>query len=136
MPYCYYTGSLNDSGVTANKCARDSGFKSWSANNTGSLRCVSVIHDYRWQLNQSLFQSRAEVSFPRARQFSEYNGKRGSASRVLCRSGNHTARRKGKLSNYLVFLLTVYVTVVKIFIHNNNNIISLLGVKSSHPPTD
>ena len=38
-------------------------------------------HDYGRRLNQSLFQPRAEVSFPHARQFSEYNGKEASASR-------------------------------------------------------
>ena len=44
MP-CYYEGSLNDSGVTVNKCTRDSWLKSQSANNTGSMRFVSVVHD-------------------------------------------------------------------------------------------
>ena len=42
----YYAGSLNDSGVTVNECARDSGLKSGSWNNTGSMRFVSAIHDY------------------------------------------------------------------------------------------
>ena len=36
----YYVGSLNDSGVTLNEWARDSGLKSWSATNTGSMRLV------------------------------------------------------------------------------------------------
>ena len=76
-----YAGSLNDSGVTVNECARDSGLKSRAANNTGNMRLVSVIHDYGRRLNQSPFRPRAEVSFPRARQFSEYNGKEASASR-------------------------------------------------------
>ena len=35
---CYYAGSLNDSGITLEECARYSGLKSWSANNTGSMR--------------------------------------------------------------------------------------------------
>ena len=77
---CYYARSLNDSRVTVNECTRDSGLKSWSANNTGSMRFVSVIHDDGRQLNQSPFQPRAEVSFP-ARQFSENNRKEASASR-------------------------------------------------------
>ena len=51
------------------------------ANNTGSMRFVSVIHDYGRPLNQSPFQPRAEVPFPRAHHFSEYNGKEASASR-------------------------------------------------------
>ena len=81
-----YADSLNDNGVTANKCARGSGLKSQSANNTGSMRFVSTVHDFGQQLNQSLFDpARAEVSFPCARQFSEYmyNGKEASASRVI-----------------------------------------------------
>ena len=81
MP-CYYAGSLNDSRVTVNECKRDNGLKSRSANNTaGSMHFVSVVHDYGRRLNQSPFRSRTEVSFPRARQFSEYNGKETSASR-------------------------------------------------------
>ena len=55
MP-CYYAGSLNGSGVTVNECARDSGLKSRSANNTGSMRFVSVVHDYERRLSQSPFQ--------------------------------------------------------------------------------
>ena len=35
---CYYAGSLNDSGITVKECARYSGLKSQSANNTGSMR--------------------------------------------------------------------------------------------------
>ena len=35
--------SLNDSRVTVNECAGDSEPKSWSANNTGSTRFVSVV---------------------------------------------------------------------------------------------
>ena len=35
---CYYAGSLNDSGITVKECARYSGLKSRSANNTGSMR--------------------------------------------------------------------------------------------------
>ena len=58
MP-CYYAGSLNGSGVTINKCARDSGLKSRSANNTESMRFVSTC------------------------QFSKYNRKEFSASREL-----------------------------------------------------
>ena len=60
---CYYAGSLNDSGVTVNECARDSGLKSWSANNTGSMRFVSAVHDFgRFgrRLHQSLLRPRAE----------------------------------------------------------------------------
>ena len=72
---------LNDSGVTVNECARDSGLKSLSANNTGSMRFVRVVHDYGRQLNQSPFRPRAAVSFPRAPQLSECNGKEASASR-------------------------------------------------------
>ena len=85
MP-CYYAGSLNDSGVTVNECARDSGLKSRSANNKGSMRLVSVVHGYGRRLNQSPFRPRAEVSFPRARQFSEYNEKEDSASREVTTS--------------------------------------------------
>ena len=47
------------------------------------MRFVSVVHDYGRWLNQSPFRPRAEVSFPCARQFSEYNGKEASASREL-----------------------------------------------------
>ena len=79
---CYYAGSLNDSGVTVNECAKDGGLKSRSANNTGSMRFVSV-HDYGRRLNQSPFLPRAEVSFPRARQFSEYNGKEALARKLI-----------------------------------------------------
>ena len=39
--------SLNDGRVTVNKFVRDSGLKSQSANNTGSMRFVSVVHDYK-----------------------------------------------------------------------------------------
>ena len=78
---CYYAGSLNDRGVTVNECARDRGLKSRSANNTGSMRFVSVVHDYGRRLNQSPFRPGAEVSFPRVRKFSEYNGKEAFASR-------------------------------------------------------
>ena len=73
------------SGVTVNECARDSGLKSWSANNMGSM-CFVLRHRPRLRprgLNQSLFRPTAEVSIPRARQFSEYNGKEASASRVV-----------------------------------------------------
>ena len=77
---------LRVSGVTVNECARDSGLKSRSANNTGSMRFVSVVHDYRRRLNQSPFRPRAEVSFPRTRQFSEYNGKEASASMEIIRN--------------------------------------------------
>ena len=45
------------------------------------MRFVSVVDDYGRRLDQSPFRPRAEVSFPRARQFSEYNGKEASASR-------------------------------------------------------
>ena len=76
-----YAGSLNDSGVTVNKCARDSRLKSRSVNNTGSMRFVSAVHDFGRPLNQSPFRPRAEVSFRRPRQFSECNGKEASASR-------------------------------------------------------
>ena len=76
-----YAGSLNDSGVTVNKCARDSRLKSRSVNNTGSMRFVSAVHDFGRRLNQSPFRPRAEVSFRRPRQFSECNGKEASASR-------------------------------------------------------
>ena len=38
---------LNDGRVTVNKFARDSGLKSQSASNTGSMRFVSVVHDYK-----------------------------------------------------------------------------------------
>ena len=78
-PWSNYTASLNDSGVTVNESTRDSGLKSQSANNTGSMRFLSVVHDHGWRLNQSLFRPRAEVSFPF--QFSKYNGKEASASR-------------------------------------------------------
>ena len=80
MP-CYYAGSLNDSGERIKECARDSGLNSRTANNTGSMRFVSVVHDYGRRLNQTPFRPRAEVSFPHARQFSEYNGKEDSTSR-------------------------------------------------------
>ena len=35
---CYYAGSLNDSGMSVKECARYSGLKSRSANNTRSMR--------------------------------------------------------------------------------------------------
>ena len=82
-PSSYYAGSINYSGVTVNECARNSGLKSWPANNTGSMRFVSAVHDFGRRLNQSPFRPRPQVSFPRARQFSEYNGKEASASRVF-----------------------------------------------------
>ena len=59
---CYCAGSLNEGGVTVNECARGSGLKSRSANNTGNMRPLSVVHDYGG-----------------ARQFSEYNRKEVSA---------------------------------------------------------
>ena len=59
-----YAGSLNDYRVTVKECVRDSGLKSWSANNTRSMCFVSTVHDYGRWLNHSLFQLRAEVSFP------------------------------------------------------------------------
>ena len=71
--------------LTVNECARDSGLK--SANNTGSMRFASVVHDHRRRLNQSPFRPRAEVSFPCARQFIEYNGKETSASREILYEG-------------------------------------------------
>ena len=61
MP-CYYAGSLNDSGVTVNECARDSGLKSRSANNAGSMHFVTVVHDFGRRLNQSRFRFLAPVS--------------------------------------------------------------------------
>ena len=67
-----YAGSLNVSGVTVNECARDRGLKSRLRNNTGSMLFVSAVYDFGRRLNQRLFRPRAEVSFPRARQFSEY----------------------------------------------------------------
>ena len=76
-----YVGSLNDSRVTVNECVGDNGLKSQSANNTGSMHFVSVVHDYGQQLNQSLFSPRAVVSFPCAHQFSKFNRKEASASR-------------------------------------------------------
>ena len=63
----YFADSLNDSKVTVNKFARDSGLKSWSANNTGSMHFVSAVHDYGRQLNQSPFRPRAVVFLPRVR---------------------------------------------------------------------
>ena len=45
------------------------------------MHFVSIVHDSGQQLNQSLFQPRAEVSFPCARQFSEFNRKEASASK-------------------------------------------------------
>ena len=57
-----YAGSLNESGVTVNECARGSRLKSRSADNSGSMRFVSVVHDYGRRLNQSPFRPRAEVS--------------------------------------------------------------------------
>ena len=56
--------------------------RSWSANNTGSMRLVSAVHDFGRWLNQSPFRPRTDVSFPRVPQFNEYNGKEASASRV------------------------------------------------------
>ena len=78
MP-CYYAGSQNDSSVTVNECVRDNALKSRSANNTGSMRFVSIGHDYGRRVKQSPFRLRAEVSCPRACQFSEYNGKEAAA---------------------------------------------------------
>ena len=78
---CYYAGSQNDSGVTVNKCTRDSGLKLQSVNSAGSMHFVSVVHDYGWWLNQSPLMDTGQVSFPRARQYSEYNGKEASARR-------------------------------------------------------
>ena len=43
---CYYAGSLNDSGITVKECARYSGLKSLSANNTGSMRFETAVHDH------------------------------------------------------------------------------------------
>ena len=48
----YYAGSLNDSEVTVNECARNSGLKSRSTNNTEGMCFVSVIHDNgRWSIS-------------------------------------------------------------------------------------
>ena len=47
------------------------------------MRFVRVVHYYGRRLNQSPFRPRAEVSFPRARQFSQYNRKGASTSREL-----------------------------------------------------
>ena len=82
MP-CYYARSLNDSRVTVNKCARDSGLKSCSANNSGNMRFLFIVHDFGRRLNQSPFRPRAEISFPRAPQFREYNGKEASSASMV-----------------------------------------------------
>ena len=55
----------------------------WAQVMVSKQRFVSVVHDYGRRLNQSPFRPRAEVSFPLARQFSEYNGKVASASREV-----------------------------------------------------
>ena len=47
------------------------------------MHFVSIVNDCSWRLNQSLFWPRAEVSFPCAHQFSEYNRKEASASREV-----------------------------------------------------
>ena len=78
---CYYAGSLNDSGITVKECARYSGLKSLSANNTGSMRFETAVHDHGRRLNQREFRPMAEVAFRPARQLSEYKGKGASASR-------------------------------------------------------
>ena len=49
----------------------------------------------RTRVNQSPLRPRAEVSFPRARQFSEYNGKEASASRVCLKS--HVPKNRNRL---------------------------------------
>ena len=67
--------------MTVKECARHSGLKSRSANNTGSMRFGNCRHDHGRPLNQSEFRLRAEVPFPPARQLSEYKGKGTSASR-------------------------------------------------------
>ena len=70
MP-CYYAGSPQDSEVTVKERARDSGLKSQSANNTESMRFVSVVYDYVQWLNQSPFRpGQRSLSFPLARQIS------------------------------------------------------------------
>ena len=78
---CYYAGSLNDSGITVKECARYSGLKSLSANNTGSMRFETAVHDHGRRLNQREFRPMAEVAFRPVRQLSEYKGKGASASR-------------------------------------------------------
>ena len=83
---CYYAGSLNDSGITVKECARYSGLKSLSANNTGSMRFETAVHDHGRRLNQREFRPMAEVAFRPARQLSEYKGKGASASRELSHS--------------------------------------------------
>ena len=108
MP-CYYAGSLNGIGVTVNECARDSELKSRSANNTRSMLFVSVVHDYGRRLNQSPFRPRAEVSFPRARQVSEYNGKEASASRV---KGSYTMPANKTIKSLELHYTTIQVLVI------------------------
>ena len=76
-------GSLNDSGITVKECARYSGLKSRSANNTGTCVSEAAVHDHGRRLNQNEFQPRAEVPFPPTRQLSEYKGKGAFASRAI-----------------------------------------------------
>ena len=49
--------------LNVKKCMRRNGLKLRSANTMRSIRCNTAIQDRGWRLNQSHFQSMAEVSF-------------------------------------------------------------------------
>ena len=73
----YNVGSINDSRIRVNKCARRNGLKLLSANKAWSMRFNRAVQDCGRRLNQSRFRRTAEVSF-----LSSANSrKRASASR-------------------------------------------------------
>ena len=130
-------GSLNDSGLTVNECARDSGLKSRSANNTGSMRFVSAIHDYGRWLNQSPFRPRAEVSFPCTRQFSECNGKKASASRETIKFPSSKTKclncRCTLFEHWFICIQSNYVNILSVHIFKfTAKIVEALGDPIAH----
>ena len=61
--YVYDVGSINESRINAKKCASRNSLKLRSANTARSMRCNTAVQDRGRRLNQSHFQSVAEVSF-------------------------------------------------------------------------
>ena len=118
---CYYAGSLNDSGITVKECARYSGLKSRSANNTGSMR----FGNRRPWLNQREFRPMAEVPFRPARQLSEYKGKGASASREIVRMPISDSNVFCQYYPEKYFNAYLYLTLIRC--ETQNNKITLLS---------
>ena len=81
--HVYNVGSITDSGIRVNKCARCNGLKVAVSEQTRSMRFNRAVQDCGRRLNQSHFRPMAEVSFL----LSANTRKRASASReqiALC----------------------------------------------------